>query len=66
MTMSLRSTAGPDVLLAASAARAGVSRPPFVLDAALAAVADHSALRESIVVRLQLERRELLARPGRA
>jgi uncharacterized protein (DUF1778 family) len=64
--MTLRTTADQDEILSAAAARAGVSKQQFILDAALAAAADHSALRDSIIGQLQVERRELLDRLGRA
>jgi uncharacterized protein (DUF1778 family) len=65
MSMMLRTTRDQDELLDAAAARAGVSKQQFILDAALTAAADHSEQRDELIEVLREQRRDLLDRLGR-
>ena len=65
MSMMLRTTPDQDKILDAAAARAGVSKQQFILDAALTAAADHSEQRDELIEMLREQRRDLLDRLGR-
>jgi uncharacterized protein (DUF1778 family) len=65
MSMMLRTTRDQDEILDAAAARAGVSKQQFILDAALAAAADHGEQRDELIQVLREQRRDLLDRLGR-
>ena len=65
MSMMLRTTPDQDKILDAAAVRAGVSKQQFILNAALAAAADHSEQRDELIEMLREQRRDLLDRLGR-